>query len=126
MSRTVAFSRSHTSFMISSSCGVRVACFGLMPILLVLIISYVKHKMISIHCRISALPEVVTSVLGCRLGLEAAGKIENFDVVGAVGPVVAPADDDVAAFQRVAVFAEVFALKFKLDIDALPAVGCDQ
>jgi hypothetical protein len=30
-------------------------------------------------------------------GLEAGGKVEDFDVGGAVGPVVAPADDYVAA-----------------------------
>ena len=42
-----------------------------------------------------------------------------------VGPVVAPADDEVAAIKRVAVIAEVAALKFKFDLDALPAFGAD-
>src|SRR5690349_17921775 len=43
----------------------------------------------------------------------------------AVGPVVAPANDDVAAGERVAVVAEVPALKFKFEVDALPSLGSD-
>ena len=40
----------------------------------------------------------------------------------AVGPVVAPADDEVAAGGVVAVFAEILALEFKFDEDALPTI----
>jgi len=43
----------------------------------------------------------------------------------AVGPVVMPADDDVAAGGGVAVVAEVAALKFKFEVDALPALRSD-
>ena len=43
----------------------------------------------------------------------------------AVGPVVAPADDDVAAGEGVAVVAEIAALKFKFEVDALPALRSD-
>jgi len=43
----------------------------------------------------------------------------------AVGPVVAPADDDVAAGEGVAVVAEIAALKFEFEVDALPALGTD-
>jgi hypothetical protein len=54
-----------------------------------------------------------------------AGEVEDFEVRGVVGPVVAPADDHVAAGGGVVVFAEVFALKFKFDADVLPAGGTD-
>src|SRR4029077_2127377 len=43
----------------------------------------------------------------------------------AVGPVVAPADDDVAAGEGVAVVAEIAALKFEFEVDALPALRTD-
>ena len=43
----------------------------------------------------------------------------------AVGPVVAPADDDVAAGEGVAVVAEIAALKFEFEMDALPAMRGD-
>ena len=39
-----------------------------------------------------------------------------------VEPIVAPADDDVAAVQWVAVVAEIAALKLKFDVDALPSL----
>jgi len=42
-----------------------------------------------------------------------------------VGPVVAPADDDVAAGGGVAVVAEIAALEFKFDENALPTFGTD-
>lgn len=58
-------------------------------------------------------------------GLDDGGEFEDFDLGRAVGPVVAPADDDVAAGERVAVRAEVAALKFKLDVNALPLLGAD-
>lgn len=38
---------------------------------------------------------------------------------------MAPADDYVAAGERVAVVAEILALKLKFDVNALPAVGSD-
>ena len=43
-------------------------------------------------------------------------------MLGAVGPIVAPANDDVATGKRVAVIAEIPALEFKLDVHALPAL----
>ena len=42
-----------------------------------------------------------------------------------VGPVVAPADDDVAAVDGMAVIAEIAGLEFKFDVDALPALRAD-
>jgi len=42
-----------------------------------------------------------------------------------VGPVVAPADDYVAAGDGVAVVAEIAALEFEFEVDALPALGAD-
>src|SRR5260221_9099754 len=44
---------------------------------------------------------------------------------GTLGPIVAPADDDVAAGQRMTVVAEIPALKFKFDVHALPAFRAD-
>src|SRR5580658_6210974 len=43
----------------------------------------------------------------------------------AAGPVVAPANDDVAAGEGVAVAAEIAAFKFEFEVDALPAFGSD-
>jgi len=43
----------------------------------------------------------------------------------AVGPVVVPADDDVAAGEGVAVVAEIAAFKFEFEVDALPALRGD-
>ncbi len=53
------------------------------------------------------------------------GQFEDFDVLGAVGPIVAPANDNVATGERVTVIAEIPALKFKLDVHALPALRAD-
>src|SRR5262249_44879455 len=58
-------------------------------------------------------------------GVEEGGEFEDFDVGGRVGPVVAPADDYVAAGEGVAVVAEVAAFEFEFDVDALPAMGSD-
>ena len=44
---------------------------------------------------------------------------------GALGPIVAPADDYVTAGGRMAVVAEIAALKFKFEVDALPSLGAD-
>jgi hypothetical protein len=57
--------------------------------------------------------------------LEQPGEFEDFEVAGVVGPVVAPADDEVAAGGGVGVVAEVFALELEFDADALPAAGAD-
>ena len=57
--------------------------------------------------------------------MEEGGEFEDFDVGRAGGPVVAPADDDVAAGDGVAVIAEIAAFKFEFDVDALPALGSD-
>jgi hypothetical protein len=43
----------------------------------------------------------------------------------AIGPIVAPADDDVAAGGGVAVVAEIAAFKFKFEVDALPTLRSD-
>lgn len=56
---------------------------------------------------------------------EEGGEFEDFEVRRAVGPVVAPADDDIAAGERMAVVAEIAALKFKFEVDALPAARSD-
>jgi hypothetical protein len=65
--------------------------------------------------------------LGCGVGegLDEGGEFKDFEVSGAVGPVVVPADDDVAAGEGVAVAEEIAALKFKFEVDALPAFGTD-
>jgi len=65
------------------------------------------------------------SVVGSGQRLNQGGELEDFDVRGAVGPVVAPADDNVTAGKRVTVIAEIPALKFKFDMHALPALGAD-
>jgi hypothetical protein len=57
-------------------------------------------------------------LVGGGEGLEEGGEFEDFEVGRAVGPVVAPADDDVAAGGGVAVVAEIAALKFKFEVDA--------
>ena len=44
---------------------------------------------------------------------------------GAVGPVVAPADDDVAAGEGVPVVAEIAAFKLEFEVHALPALRTD-
>src|SRR5579859_3674752 len=53
------------------------------------------------------------------------GKFEDFDVARTVGPIVAPANDYVTAVRGMAVVAEIAALEFKFDGDALPAAGRD-
>lgn len=67
----------------------------------------------------------IVLVVGGGEGREEGGEFEDFDVGRVVGPVVAPADDDVAAVERVAVIAEAAALKFKFEMDTLPATGAD-
>ena len=54
------------------------------------------------------------------------GELEDFEVGGAVFPVVAPTDNYIAPACRMAVVAEIAALKFKFDGDPLPAAGSDQ
>ena len=49
----------------------------------------------------------------------------RISIWGLVGPIVAPADDDVAAGERVAVVAEIPAFKFEFDVHALPAIRAD-
>ena len=46
-------------------------------------------------------------------------------MLGAIGPIVAPADNYVATGGRVAVVAEIPAFKFKFDVHALPSFGTD-
>jgi hypothetical protein len=59
-------------------------------------------------------------------GFNYAGQFDDFDVVWTIGPIVAPANDDVTTVKGMAVVAEIAALKFKFDGDALPAAGSDQ
>ena len=63
--------------------------------------------------------------IGGGEGFEEGGEFEDFEVGRAVGPVVAPADDDVAAGGGVTVVAEIAALKFEFEVDALPAFRGD-
>ena len=58
-------------------------------------------------------------------GFDEGGEFEDFDFGRAVGPVVASADDDVAAGTGVAVVAEIAALEFEFDVDTLPALRSD-
>ena len=44
---------------------------------------------------------------------------------GAGGPILAPADNDIAAIYGMTVVAIILALKFKFDMDALPATGAN-
>ena len=44
------------------------------------------------------------------------GQLDDLDVFRAIVPIVAPADDDVAAVDGVAMLVEIFALKFKFDV----------
>ena len=57
--------------------------------------------------------------------MEEGGEFEDFDAGRAAGPVVTPADDDVATCERVTVVAEITAFKFEFDVDALPALRSD-
>src|ERR1700677_709353 len=74
----------------------------------------------------------------CRCRLDAAAKFrdkaggetsnmfaqgDHFQVLRAVGPIVMPADDDVAPFRIVAVIAEVAAFVLEFDGDGLPVTG---
>ena len=54
------------------------------------------------------------------------GEFDDFDLARTVGPIVAPTNDDVTTVKGMAVVAEIAALKFKFDGDALPAAGSDQ
>ena len=58
-------------------------------------------------------------------GFDEGGKLEDLNLRGALGPIVAPADDYVTVAGRVTVVAEIPALKFKFDVHALPSLGAD-
>ena len=60
-------------------------------------------------------------VLRLGRGIDETRELNYLNVRRAVGPVVAPADDDVAAGVWMTVVAEIAALEFKFDEDALPA-----
>jgi hypothetical protein len=64
-------------------------------------------------------------VIGGGEGFDEGGELEDFDLGGALGPIVAPADDYVAAGERVAVVAKIAAFKFKFDVHALPSMRGD-
>jgi len=64
-------------------------------------------------------------VAGGGEGGEKGGEFEDFEVRGVVGPIVMPADDDVAAGERVAVVAEIAAGELEFEMDALPALRSD-
>ena len=57
--------------------------------------------------------------------MDAGGELEDFEVVGAIFPVVTPTDDHIAAVEGMAVLAIIPALKLKFDVHALPAFGSD-
>ena len=57
--------------------------------------------------------------------MDQGGELEDFDLGGALGPVVAPADDYVTTGGRMAVVAEIAAFKFKFDVHALPSLRGD-
>ena len=57
-------------------------------------------------------PRYEMSVFGSPQRFDKGGEFEDFDLGRAVGPVVAPADDDVAAGEGVAVVAEIAALEW--------------
>src|SRR5208282_5279228 len=60
-----------------------------------------------------------------REGFDYGGELEDFKVFGILGPIVAPADDDVTTVHGMAVVAKIPALKFKFDAYALPSTGGD-
>ena len=63
--------------------------------------------------------------MGVGQGFDEGRELEDLNLGGALVPIVAPADDDVTAGGRVAVAAEIPALKFKFDVHALPSLGAD-
>jgi hypothetical protein len=65
------------------------------------------------------------SVVGVGEGFDQGGELEDFDLLGTVGPIVAPANNYVTTGERVSVVAEIPALKFKFDVHALPPLGTD-
>lgn len=78
-----------------------------------------------LQVREDAAVKAALDAFGGGEGGKEGGEFEDFEVGRAGGPVVAPADDDVAAGGGMAVVAEIAALKFKFEADALPAVGAD-
>src|ERR1700693_1012891 len=64
-------------------------------------------------------------VLGVGQVFDSRAQFEDLDVVGAVGPVVVAAHNYVAPAYGMAVIAEIPALEFKFDMDALPAIRRD-
>ena len=70
-------------------------------------------------------PELLPSSLEGGERFDAGGELEDLDVVGAIVPVVTPADDDVAAVEGMAVLAVIAALELEFDVNALPAFGSD-
>lgn len=58
-------------------------------------------------------------------GVNYAGQLEDLEVFGAGGPIVAPADDDIAAVCTMPVVTEIPTFKFKFDFYTLPSFGSD-
>lgn len=52
-------------------------------------------------------------------------QFDEFDVLRAVGPVVAPANDDVTTIRGMAMLSEVAALKIRFDVHSLRAPRSD-
>src|SRR5216684_9384281 len=69
----------------------------------------------------SSSTKTVTLVLQVDKRFDYAGQLHDLDVLGTLVPIVAPADNDIATACRMAVVAEIPALKFKLDTHALPS-----
>jgi hypothetical protein len=58
-------------------------------------------------------------------GFDDRRELDNFEVLGALGPVVTPANDYVTSIWRMAVVAEVPTFELKFNSDALPPSRCD-
>src|SRR5713101_5534430 len=73
----------------------------------------------------SSSTKTVTLVIQVDKRCDYAGQLHDLDVLGTLVPIVAPTDDDVATACRMAVVAEIPALKFKFDVHALPTFRSD-
>src|SRR5713101_8661804 len=60
-----------------------------------------------------------------RQGFDYAGQLHHLNVFWALVPIVAPTDDCIATACRMAVVAEIPALKFKFDVHPLPSLRSD-
>src|SRR5712692_4191804 len=73
----------------------------------------------------SSSTKTVTLVLQVDKRFDYAGQLHDLNVLGALVPIVAPTNNDVATACRMAVVAEIPALKFKFDVHTLPTFRSD-